>query len=545
MTAIEEDLEHLAALQLIRPGPAGGEAMYLFEHALVQNAVYASLLRADRKRLHWAVGRALEQLYPTQLSELAPILAWHFDQAGQLVRALHYHTLAADSAARRYAHAETILHYRAALACGAPHLARGPQVIHLYTALGRTLELSGQHAAALTAYDELAALGRHRAEPTLELAALLAAAPLYSTPTPVFDPERGRAICRQALILATTLGDQPAQARILWNLLLLHGATGQAAAAVAFGEQALTLARQLDLAEVTALTLSDLAIYGYRRAGQFLQSRQALTEAQQLWQRLGNVPMRADTLTNLAAAAYWAGNLERALALATEAYATNRAIHNQWGQAFSCWALGMVYLERAEPEAALRVLHEAISLGQAGRIVSVQVMGHVFAMLTYAFAGAGAAARRHAAQALELVTAALPLWGRQVLVAITLLYLELGDREQAQAACEQAATMPDGGFLFFVVPLWLVQGPLSRPTGADPPAARALDEGIAFLREQGLRVYLPRALYYRAQIAQAAGQPQTARALLDEARATAEAIGSRQALRPILAALAADSAAAW
>src|SRR5207249_10132854 len=71
---------------------------------------YTTLFRS-RKRLHLAVGAALERLYPTQLEALAPLLAQHFAEAGD-ARALHYYILAGDVAARQYANVEAVELYR-------------------------------------------------------------------------------------------------------------------------------------------------------------------------------------------------------------------------------------------------------------------------------------------------------------------------------------------------------------------------------------------------------------------------------------------------
>jgi predicted ATPase len=53
---------HLTALEtsgLIRRLQVQPEIEYLFRHALVQEATYASLLRQDRKQLHRSVGEAI------------------------------------------------------------------------------------------------------------------------------------------------------------------------------------------------------------------------------------------------------------------------------------------------------------------------------------------------------------------------------------------------------------------------------------------------------------------------------------------------------
>jgi len=82
MAALAQHLSRLESYGLIRLAAVQPELEYLFRHALVQDAAYASILRADRKRIHLAVGEALERLYPARAAELAPTLAQHFSAAG-------------------------------------------------------------------------------------------------------------------------------------------------------------------------------------------------------------------------------------------------------------------------------------------------------------------------------------------------------------------------------------------------------------------------------------------------------------------------------
>ena len=76
MKAIHPSLAQLETAGLVRVAAVQPEIEYLFRHSLVQDAAYASLLKADRKRLHEAVGITLEQTYPDRLEELAQAQGW-------------------------------------------------------------------------------------------------------------------------------------------------------------------------------------------------------------------------------------------------------------------------------------------------------------------------------------------------------------------------------------------------------------------------------------------------------------------------------------
>jgi tetratricopeptide (TPR) repeat protein len=86
----DAQLDTLEAKGLIKLATLQPELEYLFRHALVQDAAYESLLKQERKGLHHSVGEALESLYPDRKGELASMLGFHFEQAGEGERAIPY-----------------------------------------------------------------------------------------------------------------------------------------------------------------------------------------------------------------------------------------------------------------------------------------------------------------------------------------------------------------------------------------------------------------------------------------------------------------------
>jgi predicted ATPase len=99
----DTQLETLQERGLVRLATVRPELEYLFRHALVQDAAYGSLLKQERRELHGQVGEALEQLYPERVGELAPVLAMHFEQAGEPEKAITYLAEAGEHALRQNA----------------------------------------------------------------------------------------------------------------------------------------------------------------------------------------------------------------------------------------------------------------------------------------------------------------------------------------------------------------------------------------------------------------------------------------------------------
>jgi class 3 adenylate cyclase/predicted ATPase len=83
---------------------------YLFKHALVQDAAYATLLRARRQQLHAAVAAALAAESPEIVAAQPELLAHHYTEAGLPEQAIRYWYRAGERATERSAHLEAIAH---------------------------------------------------------------------------------------------------------------------------------------------------------------------------------------------------------------------------------------------------------------------------------------------------------------------------------------------------------------------------------------------------------------------------------------------------
>ena len=222
------ELDELAERELIRAEARAGRGEYTFRHALTQDAAYGTLLVKHRRALHRRVALALQAAGQERLDEVAALLARHFSEAGDDEATLKYAVVAGEAAARLYANEEAAAHYRvgldAALRIGAePALLRS-----LFERRGSALELLGRYDDAIANYEEMLAVARAASEERIELAARTAIAVLYATHTPKFDPERGRQLAEENVVMAQRLGDRAAEARALWNIVVASVFGGEA-----------------------------------------------------------------------------------------------------------------------------------------------------------------------------------------------------------------------------------------------------------------------------------------------------------------------------
>jgi predicted ATPase len=123
--ALQAALHQLLEAELIYGRGAPPKASYIFKHALVQDAAYASLLRGRRQRIHADIARTLElrsagEEYPPA------IIAHHFTEAGLAEQAAPYWQAAAELSLSQSAPAEAENHASAGLAL-IPRVPAGPQ----------------------------------------------------------------------------------------------------------------------------------------------------------------------------------------------------------------------------------------------------------------------------------------------------------------------------------------------------------------------------------------------------------------------------------
>ncbi|HTW06388.1 MAG TPA: AAA family ATPase [Acidimicrobiales bacterium] len=131
------------------------EPVFRFRHALIQEATYQGMLRAQRRQLHARAAWGLEAVSADRLEEVAAVLGRHFALGGEVGRAVHYLEIAGDHAAKAFANDEAIASYRDALAIMDRADATTRQAaVQLRANLANVLWLTGRHSEARVALRE-------------------------------------------------------------------------------------------------------------------------------------------------------------------------------------------------------------------------------------------------------------------------------------------------------------------------------------------------------------------------------------------------------
>jgi tetratricopeptide (TPR) repeat protein len=401
---LNDQLAELRATRLIRLTAMAPDPEYIFQHTLMQETAYESLLKQDRRVLHLSVGNALEQLYAGQLEDRAAMLARHFEEAGDDDRALIYFTLAGERAMRQYALPEAVMHYTSALAVaerrGAPQAkflrARGLA----YEALGdferaradqeaalRVAALAqDQHAewqalldlGMLWAGRDYARTGEHYRR-AFELARAMnhPRALAYSLNrlgnwrVNIEQPTEGLQYHEQALAIFHTLEDRHGLAETYDLLGMASTLGGNLIRAKTYYARAIALARELDdraglISSITTLTLGapTRQTDTLPSADTLAQAIRNVEEARTLSQQIGL--RSAESYAEFAAGFCLSarGEFGRALESAQRSLSIAREIgHRQWMCGALC-AVGAIHLDLLALEEAQRHLEHALALGK-------------------------------------------------------------------------------------------------------------------------------------------------------------------------------------
>ncbi|MBI5028903.1 MAG: hypothetical protein HZB51_00060 [Chloroflexi bacterium] len=541
MTDLSLQLSQLEFAQLVRH-LAEEEPAYIFKHVLTQDAAYQSLLQKQRREIHRDVARAYEAIYEDScLDDYAAILAQHYAAAGDEAKTRDYAIRAAELALRTNANAEAAMYFGRAIEIVKrgrveTFAKRATSLLSLYLKRGRALELCGQYFDALSNYTEMYSVARESKDRVFELAAMMARATLHATPTRLQNLELGRTLLDGALALAREVKDRAAESKALWNLMIIEYFSGHPAQSVEYGEQALGIARELNLPEQIAYILNDIS-RNYAALGRVEDALGALSQARELWKSLGNLPMLVDNLGTSADNAVSFGNYAQALLWAEESHRLSIQIGNLWNQAYSQWVLGSIYYEQGRFKQAVETLTATMQMGDESGFVVATWAARV--ILAWLYGSVGLATRGITLLApfvdqVRPVDVPFKAWGLGVLA---LLYLQTGNLAQAETLVAEASRDPKREDLANMVAIivTLCEGSVAmahRQYEQVEPSARAL---LQQYESTKIHIYKADLMLLTARALHALGKIDAARAMLAQAKTEAETVGTRRVLWEILA----------
>ncbi len=293
---LELHMAELARLEFLYERSEAGEPVYVFKHALTQDVARATLIAPRRRALHRRAAEALQALDPERVRELAPVLAYHFQEAEAWSEAAHHARMAAESARQVFANQEALVRFDQALAAVERTGGDRGEEVELLKARAQVHEILGdfEHARA----DLETALGRADARgDTLARGRLLGA--LGALWGGHRDYATGLALIRESVAALAGVGDPRAlaEARARLGIMLLNVARGRESLAEL--EAASRLFEELGDEVGQAKTLDMLGMRSVL-AGEFERGMTESEEAARRLHALGDLVTESASLINLA-----------------------------------------------------------------------------------------------------------------------------------------------------------------------------------------------------------------------------------------------------
>ncbi|MFN3347925.1 AAA family ATPase [Pseudorhodoplanes sp.] len=329
-------LARLEEADIIYRSGGSPHPLYAFKHALMRDAIYNSLLKSSRRQMHSEIAEILESRFSGIVETQPELLAHHFSEAGNYLKAVRFWHLSGQRATARSANVEAISHFRRALdaLAGCPDTSdRTAQEISLHLALGIPM----------------IAVRGYAAEETREVFA------------------RARSLCLQL----NKPGEYFQALYGLWGHAWMSGNN----------DQALSMAKEfLIRAEGTSDAVP--LMVGHRvmgstllSIGEFEQSRQHLEmsielsqrkDRQSLYSRYMVEPQTASLLL-LSWDLWILGYPEQALSRVSKALELSRQLDQPYSIAFAHYMTSVVHLLRGEPRAALASAETSFEISREQR----------------------------------------------------------------------------------------------------------------------------------------------------------------------------------
>lgn len=377
--------EHRDFARLEVPPP---RAVYMFKHNITQEVTYTTLLEAQQRDLHRAVGEVLEGLQP----EAVETLAYHYSRSGVRDKTLFYLDKAARKSRYDYASETALYYYDQALAleerwqwrygktcifhilgqreeqaAAIQALAAAPQapawaVNYLqgqyYEAIGEYIQAQEALDRALLAYQEAhnqAGVGHCLAQQG-QIARRQG------------DYESAFAWYTRALRLLEQIQPRTVEAaRVLVEALnglgTVHLRQSRFQEANDCYEQALHVSRDIDNREGEALALSNLGTRAYYQR-LFAAALGYYHQSLKLRRTIGDRAGEGTSLFNLSIIYRDMGNYGQALEQLSAVLTIQQAVGNRWGEVNAWNDLGILYQELGELLRAQECLQHALTLSR-------------------------------------------------------------------------------------------------------------------------------------------------------------------------------------
>jgi len=396
-----ESIEKILKTGLIKERIVHGEESYSFADAIVRDVVHEEISLLRHKKLHGAIGYALEKVYADRINEHLGELAYHFLEGGYKDKALEYFLSAGEKAEHVYAHEQAFSYLQHAIGILEGKEDNLEEKARIIEKLGDLKGYMGQYDACLEYWSKSLALWtqlrnesntaklhtklahgfwsflgdkdkgseHHRMAldllenkpESVELASLYGGISRMLWHTGKSAESTGYAL--KALELAKKLNAYEVLAGCHYDLGFLSGASGEYEKAMEHFEQGLKIALENNLIMTARVIYNSLCIDHWAR-GEYEKHFETCQKALETARTAGDMYSMGWTKCRLAICQMGIGEMQEALALCEDALAVGKKIKHNRLLTYAMLAFGYYYLFRGEFDTASQCLKESYDLAR-------------------------------------------------------------------------------------------------------------------------------------------------------------------------------------
>lgn len=499
----------------------GAPADYAFKHALVQDALYGSLLTPQRATLHQKAAEALEASYGDKAADVADMLAHHYARTHRTDKAVLYLSLAAKKSLRVFSLAEARGYLEQALARIEvdPGCANDPLLAEIVVDRLMVCCWEADFVGMLKIADKYRAR-LEAAGDTRELSRILSwLGEGYLNATRFDEAER---VLGRARAIGEALGDEECVAYAMWDQMWLYMVTpeGRPLNAIAkLAERVLEAAERLQDPYLESLTYLLLSLDPLQR-GHLEVAGEWAAKLIDLGKRTGYPPAQSLGWVCAAWVAAFAGDHDKALVNSELAVS---ASHGRFERIMSDSVQGVVLTGAGRADAGLTILErirrEIIRCGYLVQLTAIEIPCGIAMVGTGDYAGGVADLENTLARFAKWRNPRMLAWGHLALGEIYLQLATAGKLPPARIIRKNAS------FLVRAFP------------AAKRRARKHFEEAVQFAQKADTTGMLAQALAGLGIVSKATGQLTLAHGYLEEARAIAEGLKATKLIARIDAAL--------
>lgn len=365
-------LEEMGILYEVRSFP---EVEYSFRNGLIQEAVYATMLKQKVRELHLKVADLTETLYAERLENHLESLARHLELAQAWPRAYRYLVRSGDKARLAFANLEAKGYYQRTVEVAEQNpevlaQAEAPSLAQVYTHLSEVEELLGDMDAAIKAREHGVTLLDSAVEKAAETRLIGRLLEKRG------DKEQALEVYDRAVELLAGFPDHVEMGRVLTNRSWVLNRMKQGARALHEAQTAMQIFQAHDARGDMALLYNNLSVF-CEHAGDLEQALAHNQKSLQMFEALGNVRQQGNVHLSLGYIYNGLRNFEQALIHFDQSFELMDRIGNRYGAATALMSKGRCLLDVDKVEegetALLRALRIHKELNISRKVVANQL----------------------------------------------------------------------------------------------------------------------------------------------------------------------------